>query len=110
MDGKNRRHANAFSVRVSIRPLAPQRTSDRGHRERGATNADSCISTTTEAAAADDLGSGIWGHSPQPVVQLATSSDLRPGRHGRPLAAGTVPQLISLRSLEATTKWDEWKR
>jgi putative transposase len=27
MDGKNRRHASAFAVRVSIRPLAPQRTS-----------------------------------------------------------------------------------
>lgn len=36
MDRKNRRHASAFAVRVSIRPLAPQRTSGGCHRERSA--------------------------------------------------------------------------
>ena len=94
MDGKNRRHGSAFSVRVSIRPLAPQRTSGRCGRERSATNADSCISAKTEAAAADDLGSGILDQSSQRVVRLATSLVFRPGRNGRPLAARTVPQIL----------------
>jgi transposase len=73
MDGKNRRHATAFTVRVSIRPLAPQWASDRCDRERSATNADSSVSTKTEAPSADDLGSDILGRSPQRVVRLATS-------------------------------------
>lgn len=63
MGGKNRRDASAFSVRVPIRPLAPQRTSGDWHREHSATDADSSISTKTEAPAADDLGSVILGLS-----------------------------------------------
>jgi hypothetical protein len=43
MEGKNRRHASAFTVRVSIRSLAPQRTSGRCDRERSDTNANSSI-------------------------------------------------------------------
>jgi hypothetical protein len=72
-DGKKRRHATAFTVRVSIRPLAPQRTSGRCDRERSAPNADSGVSTKTEAPSADDLGSDILSRSPQRVVRLATS-------------------------------------
>jgi hypothetical protein len=94
MDGKNRRHANAFTVRVSIRPIASRRTSGRCHRERSTTNADSSFSTKTEAPSADDLGSDILGRSPQPVLRLATSPDLRPGRHCRPLASRTVPEVL----------------
>jgi hypothetical protein len=33
MDGNNQRYASAFTVRVSIRPTAPQWTSGRGYRE-----------------------------------------------------------------------------
>jgi hypothetical protein len=44
MDGKNRRHANAFAVRVSIRPIALQWTSGRCHRERITANADISVS------------------------------------------------------------------
>jgi hypothetical protein len=62
MDGKNRRHASAFTVRVSICPLARQRTSGRCHQERSAANANRGVSTKTEAPAADGLGSGILGH------------------------------------------------
>jgi hypothetical protein len=94
MDGKNRRHATAFTIRVSIRPLASQRTSGRCDRERSAPNADSSVSTKTEAPSADDLGSDILGRSPQRVVRLATSLALCPGRHRRPLAARTVPQIL----------------
>src|SRR3954470_5238863 len=94
MDGKNRRHATAFTVRVSIRPLAPQRTSGHCDRERSATNADSSVSTKTEAPVADDLGPGILGLSPQSVVRLATSLALCPRRYRRPLAARTVPQIL----------------
>src|SRR3954470_17740534 len=94
MDGKNRRHATAFTVRVSIRSLAPQRTSGRCARERSAPNADSSVPTKTEAPSADDLGSDILGGSPQRVVRLATSLALCPGRHRRPLAARTVPQIL----------------
>ena len=43
------------------------------HRERSATNADSSLSTKTEASAADDRGSVVLGLSPQGVVRLATS-------------------------------------
>src|SRR6185437_4006212 len=80
IDGKNRRDASALSVRVSIRPLAPQRTSGRCHRERRATNADSSLSTKTEASAADDRGSVVLGLSPQGVVRLAPSFTLCSGR------------------------------
>src|SRR5438105_9352960 len=82
-----------FSVSISIRPTAPQRTSGCGRRERSTTNATSGVSAKTEAPVADNLGPGILGHSPQPVVRLATSPDLRPGRHVSPLASRTVPQL-----------------
>jgi len=90
MDGKNRRHARAFPVCVSIRPLAPQRTSSDCDRKRSAADADIGVSAKTEAAAAADFGSVILGHSPQRVVRLATSLALCPGRHGRTLAARTV--------------------
>ena len=94
MEGKNRRHASPFTVGVSIRPVAPQRTSGRCHREHSATNANSGISAKTEAPAADDLGPGVLDYSPQPVVRLATSLALCPGRHGRPMAARTVPEIL----------------
>ena len=94
VDRKNRRHARPFSVPVSIRPIALQRTSGRCHRERSTTNANSCVSTKTEVPAADSLGPGILDHSPQPVVRVATSADLRPGRHRRPLASRAVPQIL----------------
>src|SRR5207302_691239 len=94
MAGKNRRHARAFPVRVSIHPLAPQRRSGGCHRERSAANANRGVSTKTEAPAADDLGPGILDHSPQPVVRLATSVGLCPGRYCRPLAARTLPQIL----------------
>jgi hypothetical protein len=52
------------------------------------------VSTKTQATAADDLGPGILDHPPQRVVRLATSLVLCPGRHRRPLAARTVPQIL----------------
>jgi hypothetical protein len=64
MDGKNRRDASALSVRVSIRPLALQRTSGDRHGERSAANANRSVSTKTEAAAANELGSIILDLSP----------------------------------------------
>jgi F-type H+-transporting ATPase subunit alpha len=94
MDGKNRRDASALSVRVSIRPLALQRTSGDRHRERRATNANRSVSTKTEAAAADELGSVILDLSPQRVVRMATSFTLCPARHCRSLATPTVPQIL----------------
>jgi hypothetical protein len=94
MDRNNRRHASPFAVRVSIRPIALQRTSGRCHRERSATNANRSVSAKTEAPAADDLGPGILDHSSQRGVRLATSSDLHPGRHRRPLASRTVPEVL----------------
>src|SRR6476661_8770024 len=60
MDGKNRRHATGFTVRVSIRPLAPQRTSGRCDRERSTTNADSSVSTKTEAPVLTSLERIFW--------------------------------------------------
>src|SRR5437868_8571243 len=48
MNGKNRRHASPFSVIISIRPTAPQRTSGCGHRERSTTNATSGVSAKTD--------------------------------------------------------------
>ena len=69
MDGNNRSHACPFSVRVSIRPITPRRTSECCDRERSAANANRSVSTKTEAPAADDLGSGILPLLPQPVVQ-----------------------------------------
>jgi len=92
--GKNRRHARAFPTGVSIRPIAPQRTSGGCHGERSAANANRSVSTKTEAPVADKLGPGILDHSPQPAVRLATSPDLRPGRYCRPLAARTLPQIL----------------
>ena len=83
MNGKNRRHASAFAVRVSIRPLAPQRASGGCHRERSAANANRGVSTKTEAPAADDRGSVILDLSPQRVVRLATSFTLCSARHLR---------------------------
>src|SRR5690242_18419660 len=83
-----------FLFAFSIRPLAPQRTSGRCHRERRAPNADSSLSTKTEASAADDRGSVILGLSPQRVVRLATSFTLCSGRHRRTVAARTVPQVL----------------
>src|SRR3954466_1802522 len=68
MAGKNGRHASPFSVGVSIRPIAPQRTSSRCYRERSTTNTTSRVSAKTEAPPADDLRPGILDHSPQPVV------------------------------------------
>jgi hypothetical protein len=94
MNGKNQRHGSAFSVGVSIRPPAPQRTSGRGHRERSATNAISRLSAETETPAANDLGSGILDDSPQPVGRLATSPDLRAARYRRPLATRTVSEIL----------------
>jgi hypothetical protein len=94
MDGKNRRHASSFSVGLSIRPIALQRTSGGCQRERSATNANRSVSTKTEAPAAHNLGPSILGHSAQRVVGLATSSDVHSGRHRRPLAARTVPQIL----------------
>ena len=77
MEGKNRRDGSALSVGVSIRALAPQRTSGDCHRERSATNADSSISTKTEAPAADDLGSVVLGLSPQGCVANSFYKPLR---------------------------------
>jgi CheY-like chemotaxis protein len=71
MDRKNQRHASAFSVGVSIRPLAPQRTSGGCDRERSATPANCRLATKTEAAAADDPGPGILDYSPESMGRLA---------------------------------------
>jgi len=66
MVGKNRRHGSAFPVGVSIRPIAPQRPSSRGPRERSATNANRRLSA--KAPAADNLGPGILDCPPECVV------------------------------------------
>src|SRR5947208_15028638 len=68
MAGKNGKHASPFSVGVSIRPIAPQRTSSRCDRERSTTNTTSRVLAKTEAPPADDLRPGILDHSPQPLV------------------------------------------
>lgn len=60
MNGKNRRHASVFAVRVSIRPLAPERTSGGCRRERSAANANRGVATKMDAPAADDLGPVFW--------------------------------------------------
>ena len=51
------------------------------NQERSAKNPNSRISAKTKAPAADDHGPSILDHSSQPVVRLATSLDLCPGRH-----------------------------
>src|SRR4051812_1690858 len=94
MDGKNRRHGGSFPVNVSIRPIALQRPSGRGHRERGATNANSRVSAKTEAPVVDDLGSDVLDCAPESVVRLAQALALRPGRHGCALAARAVPEIL----------------
>src|SRR5215472_17537030 len=48
MGGKNRRHGGSFPVDVSICPIAPQRPSSRGHRERRAANANRSLSAKAE--------------------------------------------------------------
>ena len=55
MEGKDQGHGRCFSGGVSIRPVAPQRPSGSGHRERGATNATSGLSAKEKASAVDDL-------------------------------------------------------
>ena len=77
MEGKNRRHGSRFPVGVSIPPAALQRPSGCGLRERSARNANSGLSAKAEASATDNLGPGVLDHSPESVVRLATSSDLR---------------------------------
>ena len=94
MQGKNRRHGGPFPVRVSIRPVAPQRPSGRGHRERSATNANSGLSAEAEAPVADDLGPDVLDWPPESVARLAQALALRPGRHGGALAARTIPEIL----------------
>jgi putative transposase len=60
MDGKNRRHASAFTVRVSIRPLAPERTSDPCDRECSTTHADSGVSTKRKRPLLTTLDRVFW--------------------------------------------------
>ena len=94
MDGKNQRDATAVSVRVSIRPLALERTSGDRYRERSVASANRSVSTEAEAAVADQFGSVILGLSSQRVVRLATAFAAYPARYCRSLAARTVPQIL----------------
>src|SRR5205823_7430872 len=68
---KDWRHASAFAVRLSIRSIASYWSSGRGHRKRGAPNANRRLSAKAKAAAADDLGPDVLDYPPESVGRLA---------------------------------------
>src|SRR5215217_978181 len=109
MERKNRTHAGLLIVDVSIPPTPPQRPSGSCHREHSAPNANSGISAKKETPGSDDLGPGVLGYSPQPVVRLATSPAVCPGRHGREMATRTVPKILGA-AVEAAPSWTRSSR
>src|SRR3954470_7205172 len=78
MAGKNGRHASPFSVGVSIRPIAPQRTSSRCDRERSTTNTTSRVSAKTETAPADDITlRSLWSDCRHPLMYVQADTVVR---------------------------------
>src|SRR5436305_14726198 len=94
MAGKNGRHGSAFPVGVSISPIASQRRSGRGPRERSPPNANRRVSKKAKAAAAVDLGPGVLDYPPQPMGRLAQAVALRPARYSCAMAARAVPEIL----------------
>jgi hypothetical protein len=94
MVGKNRRHGSAFPVGVSIPPIAPQRPSACGPRERSAPNANRRHSAKAKAAAGVDLGPGVLDFPPNPMGRLAQAVALHPARHRCAMAARAVPEIL----------------
>jgi hypothetical protein len=106
MLGKNRRHGSAFPVGVSIRPIAPQRPSGRGPRERSTTDANRRLSAKAKAAASNDLGPSVLDYPQESVARLAQAVALRPARHRYAMAARAVPEILGS-SFQAAAPGDE---
>src|SRR3954470_8506722 len=102
-DRKESENGSAFPVGLSIRTIAPQRSSGRGPRKRSAPNANRRFSAEAQAAAADNRGPGILDYPPESMGQLAQAVALRPARHGRAMAARAVPEILGCSSC---WQWD----
>src|SRR5215469_5066163 len=74
-------------------PIASERSPSRRPRECRAPPTRG-VPTKTQAASSNHLGSSVLDHPAPLVVRLARSAGLCSGRHGHPLAARTVSQVL----------------